>query len=91
MGAVIASVAERDIALENREESYFEANERDIYERHDLDYKSTVLLRSSVHKPLLEGHCRAWHVQALSYILFPPLVYYTVQSTQPTPRSRLEA
>jgi len=26
-----------DIALENREESYFEAYERDIYERHDLD------------------------------------------------------
>ena len=26
-----------DIALENREESYFEANERDIYERYDLD------------------------------------------------------
>ena len=28
-----------DIALENREESYFEANERDIYERYDLDYE----------------------------------------------------
>jgi len=26
-----------DIALENREEFYFEAYERDIYERHDLD------------------------------------------------------
>jgi hypothetical protein len=26
-----------DIALENREESYFEAYERDIYERYDLD------------------------------------------------------
>ena len=26
-----------DAALENREESYFEANERDIYERYDLD------------------------------------------------------
>jgi len=26
-----------DVALENREESYFEADERDIYERYDLD------------------------------------------------------
>jgi hypothetical protein len=26
-----------DIALENREESYFEASERDIFERYDLD------------------------------------------------------
>jgi hypothetical protein len=26
-----------DIALENRDESYFEADERDIYERYDLD------------------------------------------------------
>ena len=26
-----------DTALENREESYFEAYERDIYERYDLD------------------------------------------------------
>ena len=33
-----SSFEERDdIALENREESYFEANERDIYERYDLD------------------------------------------------------
>ena len=28
-----------DIALENREEPYFEANERDIYERYDLDWE----------------------------------------------------
>ena len=27
-----------DFVLENREESYFEANERDIYERYDPDY-----------------------------------------------------
>ena len=37
MGAVVSSVAERDVALENQEESYFEANERDIYECYDLD------------------------------------------------------
>ena len=28
-----------DFALENREESYFEAYERDIYERYDLDWE----------------------------------------------------
>ena len=37
LSAVVSSVGERDIALENRRESYFEANERDIYERYVLD------------------------------------------------------
>ena len=30
-------ISRSDVALENREESYFEANELDIYERYDLD------------------------------------------------------